>query len=123
VIDAVGAPYFVDNLDSLAMDGRLVLLSTMGGATLDRLDLRTLFRRRLTVVASTLRNRSDEYKTDLVRGFTRDFGHALASGSIRPVIHDVRPWDEVADAHRDMEAALNIGKIVLRVAGSGSTRD
>ena len=39
----------------------------------------------------------------------------LADGRLAPVIDSVYTLDEVAAAHRRMEANANIGKIVLRV--------
>lgn len=115
VIDVIGAPYFEDNLASLAADGTLVLLATMGGSRVEAFDLRTLFRRRLTVVASTLRSRSDAYKALLTADVRKEVLPLLASGTIRPVIDSVRPWTDVVASHRDMEANRNVGKIVLEV--------
>lgn len=38
------------------------------------------------------------------------------SGSLRPVVDTVRPFDEIAEAHRDLEAGGVRGKHVLQVA-------
>jgi len=92
-----------------------VLLATMGGSRVEAFDLRTLFRRRLAVVASTLRSRSDAYKARLTADVRKEVLPLLASGTIRPVIDSVRPWTDVVAAHRDMEANRNVGKIVLEV--------
>jgi putative PIG3 family NAD(P)H quinone oxidoreductase len=115
VIDVIGAPYFEDNLATLGEDGVLVVLATMGGSRVDSLDLRTLFRRRLSVVASTLRTRPAEYRSELTADFVRDVMPLLASGEVVPVIDTVLPWTDVARAHRHMEANRNVGKIVLLV--------
>lgn len=115
VLDFVGAPYWDQNLECLATDGRLVLIATMGGGVVDRFDLRQLMAKRLQVTGTTLRSRSPEYKAQLTREFAVRVLPKLASGRIRPVIDRVFPWDRVQDAHRYMERNLNTGKIVLRV--------
>lgn len=115
IVDPIGAPYLPDDLKCLAWDGVVVLLSTMGGSRVESLDLRALFRRRGSITASTLRNRTDEYKTELVRSFTRTALPWLASGDVRPVIDSVMPWTDVAAAHRRLESGVTVGKIVLVV--------
>lgn len=115
IVDPVGAPYLADNLKCLAWDGVVVLLSTMGGSRVESLDLRALFRRRGSITASTLRNRSDEYKADLVRGFVLRALPWLESGDMKPVIDSVMPWTDVSQAHRRLESGVTVGKIVLVV--------
>ena len=46
ILDFIGAPYFEQNIKTLALDGRLVLLAMLGGSRLDGLDLRKLFKKR-----------------------------------------------------------------------------
>lgn len=115
ILDFVGAPNFESNLKALAVDGRLVLLAMMGGAILEGFDLRLIFRKRAKVIGTTLRNRSDAYKADLTRDFSRYLLPLFEGGRLRPVIDTVYPWQDVAEAHRRMDANLNTGKIVLRV--------
>ncbi len=115
IVDFIGAPYFNDNVDALATDGRLVILATMGGGRIESFSIRDLFRKRGTVVTSTLRNRSLDYKGRLTKAF-EDFAlPRFADGRLRPVIDQVYDWTEVAQAHRRMEANENVGKIVLRI--------
>jgi len=118
VLDSIGAPYLERNLASLAPEGTLVLIGLMGGAR-GEVSLAPLLMRRLRVIGSTLRARSNEAKAELVRAFEERFGADLASGRIRPTIHRVLDLAEAPDAHRLMKASEHFGKIVLRV-GSGS---
>jgi tumor protein p53-inducible protein 3 len=115
ILDFVGAPYFQDNLKSLAVDGRLVVIGTMGGTTVDRLDLGFLLGRRLQIIGTALRSRSVEEKMRLTQAFIEFAGPRFADGRLVPIVDSVFPWTEVAEAHRYMEANRNIGKIVLRV--------
>lgn len=115
IVDFVGAPYFKKNVDALALDGRFILLAMLGGTRVDDLDLRSLFSRRASVFASTLRSRDDDYKIRLTDDVVRRLLPKLEDGRLRPVIDRVLPWTAVVDAHRVMEANQNAGKIVLRI--------
>ncbi|MBT8401470.1 MAG: NAD(P)H-quinone oxidoreductase [Rhodothermia bacterium] len=116
ILDFIGAPYLEANVRASAVDGRVVLLALMGGATVDSLGIGSLFRKRLTITASTLRNRPLPYKIDLVSRFADSLMAMIASRKIAPVIDTVTSWENIVDAHRRMEANLNTGKIVLKVA-------
>jgi putative PIG3 family NAD(P)H quinone oxidoreductase len=114
VLDSIGAPYLVRNLEALADDGALVLIGLMGGAKAE-IPLGMLLTRRLRLIGSTLRTRSPEQKAAIVRAFLERFGNDLAAGSIRPVLHQVFDLDEAPAAHRTMKASTHFGKLVLRV--------
>jgi putative PIG3 family NAD(P)H quinone oxidoreductase len=115
VLDSIGASYLAQNLASLGMGGRLVLIGLMGGAKAE-IGLAELLLRRLHVIGSTLRSRPVEEKGGIVARFERRFGPALAAGRVRPVVDRVLPLAQAADAHRAMKASEHFGKIVLRVA-------
>ncbi len=114
VLDPIGASYLADNLKSLAVGGRLVVIGLMGGVKAE-LSLAVLLARRLSVIGSTLRSRPVEEKAAILSGFQRRFGPDLEAGRIRPVIDRIVPLEAVADAHRAMKASEHFGKIVLRI--------
>jgi len=118
ILDFVGAPYFQSNLRCLAQDGRLILIGTMGGATVKELDLSDLLVRRLQVIGTALRSRSSASKVALTEAFTAFAMPRFEAGKLTPVIDTVFDWREVAAAHQHMETNANIGKIVLRVGAS-----
>ncbi|MCL6627324.1 NAD(P)H-quinone oxidoreductase [Alicyclobacillus shizuokensis] len=115
VLDFVGAPYFHDNLRSLAMDGRLVVIGTMGGVKVDEVDLGYLLGRRLQIIGTALRSRPVAEKMRLTQAFWFFAEERFASARLRPVVDTVFPWTDVVAAHRYMEENRNTGKIVLRV--------
>ena len=115
VLDIVGAPYFEQNLASLAMDGRLVQVSTMQGAVATKLDLFQVMRRRLIITGSTMRPRTTVEKGEIAAALEAKVWPLLAYGTLRPVIHATFPFGAAAEAHRLMEASTHIGKIVLDV--------
>jgi NADPH2:quinone reductase len=114
VLDMVGAPYTIRNLQCLALDGRLVQIAVMHGATVADFDLRTVMMRRLTVTGSTMRPRTTVAKGRIAEALREKVWPVLATGRCGPVIHQVFPLAEAAAAHRLMESSAHIGKIVLR---------
>jgi putative PIG3 family NAD(P)H quinone oxidoreductase len=114
VLDSIGAPYLDGNLKALADDGALVLIGLMGGAKAE-ISLGALLARRLRLIGSTLRTRSEERKRAIVQGFLQRFGKDLAAGAIRPVLHRVFPLEEAPEAHRLLKASTHFGKVVLAV--------
>ena len=119
VLDHIGGAYLADNLRSLAVGGRLVLIGLMGGAKAE-ISLAQVMMKRLQVIGSTLRARPVEEKAAIVADFEARFGAGLTSGKIRPIVHRVYPMDEIEAAHASMEASDHFGKIVLTTGAAGS---
>ena len=115
VLDIVGAPYTMRNLDCLRMDGRLVQVAVMHGAKVDGLDLFLVMRKRLTIVGSTMRPRTTAEKGLIATALRQTVWPILDAGRCGPVIHKVFPLAEAAVAHRLMESSTHIGKIMLKV--------
>lgn len=115
VIDLIGGPAFPETLATLRPAGRLVLVGLTAGATAS-VDLALVLRNRLRIEGTVLRPRSVEEKTAAVAAFADDVLPLLAAGTARPVVHAVLPFDQVAEAHRLMEANANVGKILVDVA-------
>ena len=116
IVDFIGAPYLKKNIDALGLDGRLVLLSMLGGSRLEGFAINTLFRKRLHIKASTLRSRDLDYKIALTRDLADfAFPRIEEKGIFKPVIDSVFDWQQVEDAHQRMKTNQNAGKIVLRI--------
>jgi putative PIG3 family NAD(P)H quinone oxidoreductase len=115
IIDFVGSSYWKSNLDSIGIDGHLIILATMGGALIPEFDLRQLMRKRLTLSGSTLRNRSQEYKIQLTKDFSGFALPLFSNGSMKPAIDKVFAWKDVSLAHQYMEENRNMGKIILKI--------
>ncbi len=117
ILDVVGAPFLEQNVRSLAADGAMIVVGTLGGARAEKLDLGVVQSRRLRIVGSALRSLPVERKIALTKRFAAFGLPRLADGRLRPVIDSVFDWNDVAEAHARMESNANIGKIVLRVTG------
>jgi len=115
VLDMVGAPYFTRNLRCLGIDGRLVQIAFLQGATVEKFDLTPVMVRRLSITGSTMRPRTTAQKGEIAAALRRTAWPLLAAGRCAPVIHAVFPLADVAKAHALMESSAHIGKIMLRV--------
>jgi NADPH2:quinone reductase len=112
ILDMIGGDYTSANIQSLADDGRLVMINMMMGKDV-QVDLSPIMRKRLTITGSTLRARDVAFKAHIAQCLEKVIWPLLTSGEIKPVINKVFPANEAADAHRLMESSAHIGKIVL----------
>ncbi len=112
ILDMIGGDYTAGNLQSLADDGRLVMINMMKGKDV-AVDLAQIMRKRLTITGSALRSRDVEFKSRIARNLEKSIWPLLASGQIKAIVHAVFPSARVAEAHRLMESSAHIGKIVL----------
>ena len=112
VIDLVGAAYLEANLRALAQKGRLVLVGTTAGSKAT-LDFAIVMGKRLTIIGTMLRARSNEEKATATRLFAEHVVPLLADGIVQPVVDRVYKLEEVREAHLRMESNESFGKIVL----------
>ena len=116
VLDMVSGDYVPRNLKCLAEDGRHVTIAVLGGPKAE-LNMAVVMSRRLTLTGSTLRPRSDAFKTLLAGEIEKNAWPLFEEGTLRPVMDRSFPLAEAAAAHARMEAGDHIGKIVLEVVG------
>jgi putative PIG3 family NAD(P)H quinone oxidoreductase len=114
ILDIIGGDYLERNIECLAVDGRLAQIGLQGGAKTG-INLSKLMYKRLTLTGSTLRIRSVEQKGAIAREVETHVFPLIASGKVRPVVHDTLPLSRAADAHRMLEGGQVIGKLVLAV--------
>ena len=112
VLDHVGAKYLAPNMKSLAYKGKLVVIGVISGIKAE-LNLALMMVKRQQIIGSVLRSRPVPEKAAIVAEFTRVVLPLLAQRKVVPLIHHVYGLDDVARAHRDMEASAHFGKIVL----------
>jgi NADPH2:quinone reductase len=112
ILDLVGADYLDRNLQAAAIEGRLVIISMLGGSRAE-IKLNVVLTKRLTVTGSTLRPRTVEQKAAVADAVRVNVWPLISAGRVRPVIHATFPLAEAAAAHRLMESSEHIGKILL----------
>jgi NADPH2:quinone reductase len=112
ILDMVGGNYTPGNIQSLANDGRLVMINAMKGKDV-QVDLAQVMRKRLIITGSMLRSREIEFKATIAQNLEKHIWPLIAAGKIKPVINAVFPADKASEAHALMDSGEHIGKIVL----------
>lgn len=113
VVDFVGGDYVSRNLKLLNTDGTMVYQAMLAGRYA-QLDMALLLAKRASIKGSTLRNRSDDYKAQLIQDFRRDFLAEFATGKLRANILHVFAAGEVGQAHQMLEQNLSKGKLICK---------
>ena len=114
VLDIVGGDYMSRNVDVLAVEGCLVQIAFLKSPKAE-LDFSVMMRKRAWITGSTLRPRSPAEKGAIAAQLRQHVWPLLEAGVVRPIIHQVFPLAQAADAHRLMEASTHIGKLVLQL--------
>jgi putative PIG3 family NAD(P)H quinone oxidoreductase len=114
ILDIVAGSYVPRNLEAAAVEGRIVVISLLGGARAE-VNFGVLLSKRLTITGSTLRIRSVAQKAMVAAAVRKNIWPLLAAGRARPIIYATFPLAEASAAHALMETSNHIGKIVLTV--------
>ncbi len=113
VLDMVAGDYVNRNLNVMAMDGVMVYLAMMGGRFANNLDMAKLLGKRISIIGSTLRNRSIAYKAELVAAFTKACLPAFTSGELSVVIDSEYSIADINACHDAMQRNATKGKLVV----------
>jgi putative PIG3 family NAD(P)H quinone oxidoreductase len=114
VLDVIGGDEANRNLASIRPRGVIVQVGLMGGGQTP-VNLGLLLVKRATWIGTTLRARPIEEKAHVCQRFIAEMIPLVESGALRPVIDSRFALDDIADAHRHMEANANVGKILIDV--------
>lgn len=112
VLDPIGGSVLAQNLRVLALGGRIVVISTMGGAR-SEIDLSVLMRKRAAVVGSTLRSRSRAEKARLVARFRTEVLPGFDAGRLHVAVDGVYAAADAATAFQRMRDNRNTGKLLI----------
>ena len=108
----MGAKYLAANLATLATAGRLIVIAMQGGAK-GEIDLSTLFAKRAAIMATSLRARPTAEKAAIVSAMVAQVWPLIADGTVRPIIHQTLPLEDVRLAHQVLEDSSHTGKVLL----------
>jgi NADPH:quinone reductase-like Zn-dependent oxidoreductase len=114
VIDLLGAVALTGNITALTTCGRLVVVGLLGGGSAS-IDLTTLLRKRISIIATTLRARPLEEKILVTRAFAERVVPWLERGLVRPIVDRVFALDDIRAAQTRLESNHGFGKVILRL--------
>jgi putative PIG3 family NAD(P)H quinone oxidoreductase len=114
ILDTVGGPYIERNIKATRHDGRIVQLAFNLGSKVE-INLMPIMLKRLIFTGSTLRSRPPAFKTEVARQLREKVWPLIEAGTIKSVVRQTLPLTKAAEAHRLMETAGHMGKIVLEV--------
>ncbi len=113
ILDMAGAAYAKRNLQALAMDGRIMHLSS-GDTREYSVPLGAIMSKRAVVSGSQLRVSELSRKVEIVKQLNERVWPHLGA-KVTPFIDSVLPLAKACDAHARMETSEHIGKILLEV--------
>jgi NADPH:quinone reductase len=116
ILELVGAPNLPDNLQALALWGRIMVIGISAGAKAE-LNLGLAMQRRARIYNSTLRPRPLEEKAMTARAMERSVLPLLASGAVRVLVAEIYPLEEAVAAYDRFAAGGKLGKIMLTIGG------
>ncbi len=114
ILDIAGADYLARNIRLLKLRGRLVVIALLTGANA-QIDLQPMMVKRLRLIGSVLRSRSDGEKTAIIAAFKKRFWPMLVDGTMQTVVEEILPIEHAADAQAILAKNRNIGKVILQV--------
>jgi NADPH:quinone reductase len=114
VLELVGAPNLAENVEALAMQGRIATIGIGAGAKAE-LNLGLLMARRARIHGSHLRARPLEEKALATRRVEHEVLPGFDDGSLRVLLARTFALDDVADAYDAFAAGGKLGKIVLEL--------
>ena len=113
-LDMVGGDYIQRNMNAAAVWGRIVNIAYMSGMQAN-VNFGIMLMKRLSLLATTLRARSNEEKGAIRDAVAREVWPLVEAGKIKPIIAETFPLAEAQAAHALMKSSSHIGKILLTV--------
>ena len=101
-MECVGGDVLRASIEALAKDGKVVTVGGHAGEVVP-VDVILLFRNQWSLIGS-------------VRATADEIEHVVglvAEGKLQPVVHEVYPLEEAAEAHHVLEERRQYGKLIL----------
>ena len=111
-LDCIGGEKMGECMKHMVFGGRWIMIASMGGSD-SRISLENIWRKRLKLIGSTLRSRTNEEKTKIMQALKNELFPLFSQQKLVSNIHAVFPIAEVEKAHAVLRRSENIGKVVL----------
>eukprot|EP01135_Chromosphaera_perkinsii_P012153 Nk52_evm17s2596 gene=Nk52_evmTU17s2596 len=123
LIDFIGGSYFQRNINSMGLDGRMVILGFLGGPVVplggesqSQLNIGNILRSRVTIIGSTLRGRDSSFKGKLFKEVMQFLEGQLSAktNNVQFTVDSVFDFEETLQAHERMASNQSSGKIIIK---------
>ena len=111
-IDCLGGKMLGECLPYVKYGCRWIVIAALAGAEAT-IDLKTIYKKNIRIVGSTLRSRTPEMKASILSSLVKEVWPRVASGEVKPTIYKVLPITEAEAAHDILARGENVGKVVL----------
>jgi len=111
----MGGSYLAKNVEALAENGHVTIIGLQGGATAE-LNLGALLFKRGSVHATNLRRRPEQgpgSKAEIITELRKQLWPLIAKGAVAPVVAAEIPISDAAEAHKLLDSAQTVGKVLL----------
>jgi NADPH2:quinone reductase len=115
ILELVGGASLPENLQSLAIDGRIAVIGVGGSGPKAEINLLVLMQKRARIHASLLRPRPLEEKALVTRRLEKEVLPLFENGALTVPMAATFPLDDAEAAYERFEAGGKLGKIVLLV--------
>jgi NADPH:quinone reductase len=113
-LDCIGGRLMGECFRNMVFGGRWIMIATMGGSE-TMINLETVWRKRIRLIGSTLRSRTPEEKSAILKALQQKLWSLFTARKLITNIHAVFPIREAEQAHGVLRRCENIGKVVLTV--------
>jgi len=114
ILDMVGGDYIQRNMSAAAVWGRIVNIAYQSGMQA-HVNFAPMLMKRLSLLATTLRGRSNEEKGAIRDALAREVWPLIDAGTIKPVIDYIYSLADAQLAHGRLAEGAHIGKILLQI--------
>ena len=112
ILELVGGELLADDLRRLAPLGRLAVIGTSAGRTVE-IDFGQLMGKRGRIHGSHLRGRTADEKAEVMARLRREVVPLLAEGRVRVPVHATYPLEHAQEAYETFTVPGKFGKLVL----------
>ena len=113
ILELVGAANLAENLDSLALGGRIAVIGVGGTGPTAEINLLMLMQKRARIHGSTLRARPLEEKAICARLLEKEVLPRFEDGTLMVPVADTFSLDDAEAAYERFTAGGKLGKVVL----------
>lgn len=113
-IDCLGSEKVGECFPYVAYGCRWIMIATLAG-DISPVNMRTMYMKNIRLIGSTLRSKSVEVKSQILKSLVDEVWSKVESGEVRATVYKILPITEAEKAHELLESGKSAGKVVLTV--------